>query len=61
MYLAAIFGGLFGLFAYATYEMTNYATLRGWPLAVVVVDMAWGTAVTAAAAALGYAATRLLI
>jgi uncharacterized membrane protein len=35
-------GGLFGLFTYATYDLTNYATLPGWPLIVVVVDIIWG-------------------
>lgn len=40
---AAIWGGLFGFFTYATYDLTNLATLRDWPLQVVVVDIAWGT------------------
>lgn len=41
--IAAIWGGLFGFFTYATYDLTNLATLRDWPLQVVVVDIAWGT------------------
>lgn len=36
-------GALFGFFTYATYDLTNLATLRNWPLAVVVVDIAWGS------------------
>ena len=48
---AAWRGGLFGLVAYATYDLTNMATLRGWPTIVTVVDMAWGTALSAAVAA----------
>ena len=36
-------GALFGLIAYATYDLTNLATLKGWPLVVTVVDLAWGT------------------
>ncbi|MBN2345137.1 MAG: DUF2177 family protein [Candidatus Aminicenantes bacterium] len=41
--LAALWrGALFGLIAYATYDLTNLATLRGWPLRVTVVDLAWG-------------------
>lgn len=40
---AAIWGALFGFFTYATYDLTNLATLRDWPLQVVVVDIAWGT------------------
>jgi uncharacterized membrane protein len=35
-------GAFFGLVAYATYDLTNLATLRGWPLAVTLVDLAWG-------------------
>jgi uncharacterized membrane protein len=40
---AVIWGGLFGFFTYATYDLTNLATLRDWPIKVVVVDIAWGT------------------
>lgn len=58
---ALVYGALFGLFAYGTYEMTNFATLKGWPVAMVVVDMAWGTALSAAAAAAGYAVTRYFV
>lgn len=35
-------GALFGLITYATYDLTNLATLKDWPLKVVVVDMMWG-------------------
>jgi uncharacterized membrane protein len=45
-------GALFGLVAYATYDLTNMATLRGWPSIVTVVDLAWGTALSAAVAAI---------
>ena len=40
---AAVWGALFGFFTYATYDLTNLATLRDWPLKVVFVDIAWGT------------------
>jgi len=40
---AAIWGALFGFFTYATYDLTNLATLREWPIKVVVVDIVWGT------------------
>lgn len=43
-------GALFGLVAYATYDLTNLATLRDWPLLVTVVDLAWGTILTATTA-----------
>ena len=44
-------GALFGLVTYATYDLTNLATLRDWPLLVTVVDLVWGTILTAATAA----------
>lgn len=47
---AAWRGALFGLVAYATYDLTNAATLRGWPNRVTIVDMAWGTVLTAVVA-----------
>lgn len=40
---AVLLGALFGFFTYATYDLTNLATLRGWPVRVTVVDLAWGT------------------
>jgi uncharacterized membrane protein len=43
---AMILGGLFGFFAYATYDLTNLATLKNWPVKVVVVDMVWGVVLT---------------
>ena len=49
-------GGLFGFFAYATYDLTNLATLRNWPLGLSLIDMAWGTGVSAVSAAGGKAA-----
>jgi len=51
---ALLLGGFFGLVAYAAYDLTNLATLRGFPMLVAVVDMAWGTVLTAAVAAVGY-------
>jgi uncharacterized membrane protein len=43
---AAVFGALFGFFAYATYDLTNLATLKVWSLKVSLIDMAWGTLLT---------------
>lgn len=40
---AFLYGGLFGFVAYATYDLTNLATLKDWPLVVTVVDLIWGT------------------
>lgn len=50
-------GGVFGLVAYATYDLTNRATLRGWPWALVLVDIAWGVVLTAAVAGIAGAVT----
>lgn len=43
----ALRGALLGLFAYGTYDLTNQATLAGWPGWLSAVDMAWGTVLTA--------------
>lgn len=51
---AALLGGLFGFFAYMTYDLTNLATLKGWPVTISVIDMVWGTFITAATATAGY-------
>ena len=55
---ALIYGALFGALAYATYDLTNYATLRNWTLLISVIDVAWGAFVSAAAAAVAYYASR---
>jgi uncharacterized membrane protein len=53
-FLAALGNGaLFGFFAYATYDLTNLATLRAWPLPLSFIDMAWGTFVTSLSALAG--------
>ncbi len=39
-------GALFGLVCYATYDLTNYATLKVWPVKVVIIDLAWGLAIS---------------
>ena len=48
-------GALLGFFAYATYDLTNLATLRDWPLRLSLIDIGWGTVVSAASAAGGKA------
>ena len=55
---AALRGAFFGLVAYATYDLTNLATLDRWPVAVTAVDMAWGAAVGALTALTGVWAAR---
>lgn len=53
---ALALGALFGAAAYGTYDLTNMATLKDWPLSLTLVDLAWGTVLTAASA---YASWRL--
>ncbi len=56
--IAALNGALFGLVAYGTYDLTNQATLRHWPVILTILDMVWGSFISAAAAVAGYAAGR---
>ena len=51
---AALYGAMFGFFCYATYDLTNLATLRGYSARVALVDIPWGTFLTGAASAGGY-------
>ena len=47
-------GAMLGLVAYATYDMTNMATLKGWPLSVTIVDIVWGIVITGTSSIVGY-------
>lgn len=51
---AVLLGGALGLVAYGTYDLSNLATLSGWPVVLTVVDVAWGAFVSALAAGAGY-------
>jgi uncharacterized membrane protein len=51
---ALAYGAAFGFIAYATYDLTNQATMKGWPALVTVIDLAWGTVLTATVAFLSY-------
>ena len=51
--MAAAWGAAFGFMAYMTYDLTNMATLRDWPLALSFIDVAWGCVATGLAAAAG--------
>jgi uncharacterized membrane protein len=58
---ALLYGALFGLVTYATYDLTNHATVRDWPFIVTIVDLAWGTTLSASVAWLSFqSVTRLL-
>jgi uncharacterized membrane protein len=56
---AAVSGAALGLIAYGTYDLTNQATLIVWSVKITVMDMAWGSFVTAAGAVAGYSASSL--
>jgi uncharacterized membrane protein len=51
---AIVSGALFGFFAYTTYDLSNYATLRNWTLQLTIIDIAWGTLLGAMTAAAGF-------
>lgn len=51
---AVFMGALLGLSAYATYDLTNLATVKDWPLMVTIVDLIWGTVLTATVAGVSY-------
>ena len=55
---AASLAALFGFLAYATYDLTNLATLRGFTVRLTVADMAWGAVASAVAASVGFAAAQ---
>jgi len=48
---ALLMGALFGFFAYATYDLTNLAVMKNWPLSLSLLDLGWGTLVSGVAAA----------
>ncbi|CVI58424.1 DUF2177 family protein [Agrobacterium leguminum] len=58
---ALLYGAVVGFMAYATYDLTNQATLKSWSATLTVADLLWGTFVSAAAATIGYLITVRLI
>jgi uncharacterized membrane protein len=52
---ALLWGGLFGLFAYGTYDLTNLATLKTWSVKLSVIDMTWGVIVSGGSSAIACA------
>jgi uncharacterized membrane protein len=50
---SAWLGAMFGFFAYATYDLTNLATLKNYPISLALIDIVWGTVVSAVAASVG--------
>ena len=57
---ALLYGALFGLFCYATFELTSLSLLKHWTWPVVAVDVCWGTFVTAVSAMIGLMLTNLI-
>lgn len=55
---ALLFGALFGLITYATYDLSNLATLKDWPILVTVVDLAWGATLASSVATATYLIAR---
>jgi uncharacterized membrane protein len=55
---ATVSGAVLGFVAYATYDLTNQATLQNWSTRLTLIDLAWGTALTATCATAGYFAAR---
>lgn len=51
---ALVFGAFFGLITYATYDLTNLATLKDWPILVTLVDLAWGAVLAASVSVVTY-------
>ena len=51
---ALLYGALFGLIAYATYDLTNLATLKDWPVIITIVDLLWGMVLSMAVSAITY-------
>lgn len=58
---AALWGALFGFFTYATYDLTNLALLKDWPLNIVVVDILWGVVLCTVVATLSFYIAKWLI
>ena len=59
---AVLLGALFGFFTYATYDLTNLATLKGWPVPIVFIDIIWGMVLSGAVSAASFlVAKRILV
>lgn len=59
-YTAGLYASFFAIIAYGTYDLTNYATLRNWNLEITIIDLAYGTTVSAISAIVGLMAARAL-
>lgn len=55
-----LLGALFGLLTYSTYDFTNLATLKNWPISVTIIDLIWGTSISTVTSVAGYYIATLL-
>jgi len=55
-----LLGALFGLLTYSTYDLTNLATLKNWPISVTIIDLIWGTSISTVTSVAGYYIATLL-
>jgi uncharacterized membrane protein len=53
-------GAVFGFITYATYDLTNLATLKDWPIQITLIDLAWGTFLGASTSAIAYTLYNLI-
>lgn len=54
LFTAVWLGAFFGIITYATYDLTNLATLKNWPLTIVFIDIAWGAVLTSSVSIAGF-------
>ena len=57
---AVVRGALFGFFTYSTYDLTNLATLKDWPLSITIIDITWGMVLTSVVSAAGFCIVKAL-
>jgi uncharacterized membrane protein len=57
---ALLAGLLFGLVSYSTYDLTNHASLEGWPLKVTIVDLIWGSSMSAFVSTISFFIVKML-
>ena len=58
---AVLLGALFGFLTYATYDLTNLATLKDWPVTITIIDMIWGTVLASSTTAIGFLVGRWML
>lgn len=58
---ALLLGAAFGFFTYATYDLTNLSTLKDWPVTITIIDIIWGTVLSASVAYISYRIATLWI